>query len=76
MVIVFDWIRENVPLMRGSRYRDIVNRSINETITLSVITSLITLIPVLCLFIFGGPELQDFSFALPSGSCPAVSRRS
>jgi SecD/SecF fusion protein len=67
VVIVFDRIRENVPLMRGSRYRDVVNRSINETITRSVITSLITLIPVLCLFVFGGPTLQDFSFALLVG---------
>ena len=67
VVIVFDRIRENVPLMRGSRYRAIVNRSINETITRSVITTLITLIPVLSLFIFGGPTLQDFSFALLVG---------
>jgi len=67
VVIVFDRIRENVPLMRGSRYRDIVNRSINETITRSVITTMTTLIPVLCLFIFGGSELQDFSFALLVG---------
>ena len=67
VVIVFDRIRENVPLMRGSRYRDIVNRSVNETITRSVITSLTTLIPVLCLYIFGGPTLQDFSFALLVG---------
>ncbi len=67
VVIVFDRIRENVPLMRGSRYRTIVNRSINETITRSVITTLITLIPVLSLFIFGGPTLQDFSFALLVG---------
>jgi SecD/SecF fusion protein len=67
VVIVFDRIRENVPLMRGSRYRNIVNRSINETITRSVITSLTTLIPVSCLFIFGGPTLQDFSFALLVG---------
>ncbi len=67
VVIVFDRIRENVPLMRGSRYRDIVNRSVNETITRSVITTMTTLIPVLCLFIFGGSELQDFSFALLVG---------
>jgi SecD/SecF fusion protein len=67
VVIVFDRIRENTPLMRGSRYRTIVNRSINETITRSVITTLTTLIPVLCLFVFGGPTLQDFSFALLVG---------
>ncbi len=67
VVIVFDRLRENTPLMRGSRYKDVVNRSINETITRSVITSLITLIPVLCLYIFGGPTLGDFSFALLVG---------
>ena len=67
VVIVFDRIRENVPLMRGQRYRAIVNRSINETITRSVITTMTTLIPVLCLFIFGGAELKDFSFALLVG---------
>lgn len=67
VVIVFDRIRENAPLMRGVRYREVVNRSINETITRSVITSLTTLIPVLCLFLFGGPTLSDFSFALLVG---------
>ena len=67
VVIVFDRIRENAPLMRGSRYRDVVNRSVNETITRSVITSMTTLIPVLCLFLFGGPTLGDFSFALLVG---------
>jgi SecD/SecF fusion protein len=67
VVIVFDRIRENVPLMRGQRYREIVNRSINETITRSVITSMTTLVPVLALYLFGGETLHDFSFALLVG---------
>jgi len=67
VVIVFDRIRENVPLMRGARYRDIVNRSVNEVFTRSLITSLTTLVPVLALFFFGGETLKDFSFALLVG---------
>lgn len=67
VVIVFDRIRENVPRMRGARYRDIVDRSLNETFTRSLITSLSTLLPVLALFFFGGETLKDFSFALLVG---------
>jgi SecD/SecF fusion protein len=67
VVIVFDRIRENVPLMRGHRYRDIVNRSVNEVFTRSLITSMTTLVPVLALYFFGGETLHDFSFALLVG---------
>lgn len=67
VVIVFDRIRENVPLMRGRRYRDIVNTSVNEVFTRSLITSLTTLLPVLALYFFGGDTLHDFSFALLVG---------
>jgi SecD/SecF fusion protein len=67
VVIVFDRIRENVPLMRGATYRDIVNRSVHETLTRSIITSLTTLVPVAVLFVFGGDTLKDFAFALLVG---------
>lgn len=67
VVIVFDRVRENVPRMRGARYRDVVNRSLNETVVRSVITSLSTLLPVGALFFFGGETLKDFSFALLVG---------
>ncbi|MFN8124521.1 MAG: protein translocase subunit SecD [Thermoleophilia bacterium] len=67
VVIVFDRIRENVPLMRGKRYREIVNLSVNEVFTRSLITSLTTLLPVLALYFFGGDTLHDFSFALLVG---------
>lgn len=67
VVIVFDRIRENEPLMRGQRYRNIVNRSVHETLTRSIITMISTLLPVLVLFLFGGDTLKDFSFALLIG---------
>ncbi|MFN8109448.1 MAG: protein translocase subunit SecD [Thermoleophilia bacterium] len=67
VVIVFDRIRENQPLMRGRRYRDIVNLSVNEVFTRSIITSVMTLLPVLSLFLFGGSTLKDFAFALLVG---------
>ena len=67
VVIVFDRIRENVPLMRGRPYRDIVNRSVHETLTRSVITLFLTLLPIMVLLAFGGETLRDFSFALLIG---------
>jgi SecD/SecF fusion protein len=67
VVIVFDRIRENVPLMRKSSYRQIVNRSVHETLNRSLITSLTTLIPLVVLYFFGGDTLKDFAFALIVG---------
>ncbi len=67
VVIVFDRIRENVPIMRKSTYRQVVNTSVHETLTRSIITSLITLIPLGVLFLFGGDTLKDFAFALLVG---------
>ena len=67
VVIVFDRIRENVPLMKGRPYRDIVNRSVHETLTRSIITMILTLLPIVVLLIFGGETLRDFSFALLVG---------
>ena len=67
MVIVFDRIRENVPIMRRSTYREIVNTSVHETLTRSIITSLTTLIPLTVLYFFGGDTLKDFAFALLVG---------
>ena len=67
VVIVFDRIRENVPLMKGRPYRDIVNKSVHETLTRSIITMVLTLLPILVLLIFGGETLHDFSFALLVG---------
>jgi SecD/SecF fusion protein len=67
VVIVFDRIRENVPIMRRSTYREIVNTSVHETLTRSFITMLTTLIPLTVLYFFGGDTLRDFAFALIVG---------
>lgn len=67
VVIVFDRIRENVPKMRRATYREVVNTSIHEVLTRSIITMLTTLLPVTALFLFGGDTLKDFAFALLVG---------
>jgi SecD/SecF fusion protein len=67
VVIVFDRIRENVPILRGWKYRDIVNRSVAEVLSRSLITTFTTLVPIIALFFFGGETLKDFAFALAVG---------
>jgi SecD/SecF fusion protein len=66
-VIVFDRVRENIPILRRMTASRIVNESLAETITRSINTSVVTLIPVTLLFIFGSGSLQDFAFALIIG---------
>jgi len=66
-VIIYDRIRENEPRFNRIPYGDMVNLSIWETLTRSINTSLITLLPVVCLLLFGGVTLQDFAFALLVG---------
>jgi SecD/SecF fusion protein len=66
-VIVFDRVRENIPILRRLTASGIVNESLAETITRSLNTSVVTLIPVVLLFIFGSGSLADFAFALVVG---------
>src|SRR3954463_11947920 len=66
-IIVFDRIRENVPRMPRATFSQIVNRSMSEVITRSLVTSFSTLLPILALLLFGGETLQDFGFALLIG---------
>jgi SecD/SecF fusion protein len=66
-IIIFDRIRENIPLMRRSSFAMIANVSLWETIRRSLATSFITLLPVGALFFFGGDTLKDFAFALMVG---------
>ncbi|HEY2327554.1 MAG TPA: protein translocase subunit SecD [Gaiellaceae bacterium] len=66
-IIIFDRIRENVPLMRRAPFATIVNVSLWETIRRSLATTFITLLPVGGLFLFGGTTLKDFAFALLIG---------
>jgi SecD/SecF fusion protein len=66
-IIIFDRVRENIPIMRRSSFATIVNVSLWETIRRSLATSFITLLPVGALFLFGGDTLKDFAFALIVG---------
>ncbi len=66
-IVVFDRIRENLKIIRKKSYEEIVNSSINQTISRTLLTSVTTFIVVLCLFIFGGNVIHDFSFALMVG---------
>ena len=66
-IIIFDRIRENVPIMRRASFASIANVSLWETIRRSLATTFITLLPVGALFFFGGSTLQDFAFALLVG---------
>lgn len=66
-IIIFDRVRENAPKARRGAYAEMVNKSVWEVMTRSIITILLTLMPVACLFIFGGETLKDFAFALLVG---------
>jgi SecD/SecF fusion protein len=66
-IIIFDRIRENIPIMRRASFATIANVSLWETIRRSLATSFITLLPVAALFLFGGATLKDFAFALMVG---------
>jgi SecD/SecF fusion protein len=66
-IIIFDRVRENIPLMRKSSFAAIANQSLWETIRRSLATSFITLLPITSLILFGGETLKEFAFALLIG---------
>jgi SecD/SecF fusion protein len=63
-IIVFDRVRENMPLMPRAKFATIANVSLWETMRRSLATTFITLLPVAALLLFGGETLKDFAFAL------------
>jgi preprotein translocase subunit SecF len=66
-IVVFDRIRENIKLMRRESLAEIVNKSINQTLSRTILTSGLTFLTVLSLYLFGGEVLHGFSFALVVG---------
>ncbi len=66
-IVVYDRIRENLKILRREKFPNLVNISLNQTLSRTIITSLTTLIVVLVLFLFGGTVIHDFSFALIVG---------
>jgi SecD/SecF fusion protein len=66
-IVVYDRIREGLASGRRGSIEQIMNESINQTLSRTILTSTVTLIPILCLFFFGGAVLRDFSLAIIVG---------
>jgi preprotein translocase subunit SecF len=66
-IVVFDRIRENLRSRKREGYSVVVNASINETLSRTIITSLTTLVVVVCLAVFGGAVIRDFALTLTVG---------
>ena len=66
-IVIFDRVRENNRLLRREEFAQIVNKSINQTLSRTILTSGLTFLTVLVLFIMGGQVLRAFSFALVVG---------
>jgi preprotein translocase subunit SecF len=66
-IVIFDRIRENLKFMRREPLEVVMNRAVNQTLSRTVMTSGLTFLTVIALFIWGGPVLHGFSFALVCG---------
>jgi preprotein translocase subunit SecF len=66
-IVIFDRVRENLRLMRREPFPAIVNRSINQTLSRTILTSGLTFLTVLVLYLMGGQVLRSFSFAMVVG---------
>ena len=66
-IVIFDRIRENLGRLRKKPFMEIINVSINETLSRTILTGTTTLIVLIVLLIFGGPVIHDFAFALLVG---------
>ena len=66
-IVIFDRVRENLRIMRREKLSDIVNKAINQTLSRTILTSGLTFLTVLVLFLLGGASLRAFSFAMVVG---------
>jgi preprotein translocase subunit SecF len=66
-IVVFDRIRENLKLMRRESLENLINISVNQTLSRTVLTSGLTFLTAVSLFLFGGQVLNGFAFALVVG---------
>jgi preprotein translocase subunit SecF len=66
-IVIFDRIRENLKFMRREPLEQVMNKAVNQTLSRTVMTSGLTFLTVIALFIWGGPVLHGFSFALVCG---------
>jgi preprotein translocase subunit SecF len=66
-IVIFDRIRENLKFSRKESLEAVMNRAVNQTLSRTIMTSGLTFLTVIALFVFGGPVLSGFSFALVCG---------
>ena len=66
-IVIFDRVRENSKMLKKSKLTSVINQSINDSLSRTIVTSLTTFFVVLILFIFGGEVLHTFSFAMIIG---------
>ncbi len=66
-IVIFDRIRENLKGMRKISFKDVVNVSVNQTLSRTILTSLTVFIVVAALYVFGGPVINDFAFIMLVG---------
>jgi preprotein translocase subunit SecF len=66
-IVTFDRVRENVRLNKRENFSDLVNRSINQTLSRTILTSGLTFLAVIALYLFGGDVIHGFAFALVVG---------
>lgn len=66
-IVVFDRIRENLGLLRRNTYQEIINKSVNQTLSRTILTGGTTLLSVAALYFLGGPVIHDFALAMLIG---------
>lgn len=66
-IVIFDRIRDNLKILRKNNFEDIINQSINQTLSRTMITSGTTFLTVFALFLFGGEPINDFAFTMMIG---------
>ena len=66
-IVIFDRVRENVKSLKGSSMKSVINQSINDSLSRTIVTSLTTFLVVLILFLVGGEVIHTFSFAMIVG---------
>jgi preprotein translocase subunit SecF len=66
-IVVFDRVRENLKLMKRESLPNLINVSINQTLSRTILTGGLTLLSAVCLLVFGGPVLRGFAFAFVVG---------
>jgi len=66
-IVIFDRVRENANMLKKSKLISVINQSINDSLSRTIVTSITTFFVVLILFLFGGEVLHTFSFAMIIG---------